>query len=196
MNAHEILDKLRNMERREPGTHVTLKDVEFDPGSLEEQLWEEQAMLPTAIECGKEEKDGDEDVSVAKDWAAWASCRPAVWKDETLMEFEILEHIGSGNFVYRKVLQSESKHVRPVDYDMIATHRAERHLDDPVVYLEDESEHWRWGIQYSTVSDYHLALFYQERESESWPWNDVVELPHGIDLPFWKKIKLVVTKFG
>ena len=41
----------------------------------------------------------------------------------------------------------------------------------------------------------YLELFYQARLSESGPWDDVVALPHAIDLPFWNKIKLVVAKF-
>jgi len=184
MNAHEILDRLRNKERREPGQVVMLQDVEFDHGSLEDQLWEEQAMLPTAIEDGNGEDD----------WAAWVSCRPALWKDESLIEFEVLEHIGSKVFAYRKVLLDTSKHVRPVDYPLIAEKRAELHLDLPVVYLDGDNETWRRGIRDSDNETY-LELFYQERLNGGRPWIDEVVLPHCINLPFWNTIKLVVAKF-
>ena len=55
MNANEILQELRARELREPGKMVMLQNVEFDQGSLEDQLWEEFAMLPTAIEDGNGE---------------------------------------------------------------------------------------------------------------------------------------------
>ncbi len=115
MNAFEIIDNLRNQYRRDPKHVAVLRNVEFDHGSLEDQLWEEQAMLPTTMA---------KDSEIARDdWALWVSCRRATEYHEDWFEFEILEHVGAGVFAYRKVRQQESKHVRSEDYEMIAAKR-------------------------------------------------------------------------
>lgn len=167
MNANEIMMELRIQSGTQPG--IVTMPVEFDPGSLEDQLWETQGFYHSK---------GNVRVSMRR--------MPEYHAE--FYEFECVELL-EGKIRYWKMKGRDYVHVDPAHYEMMLAKRAECKIDYPMMFTDfkEFGDHWRWGVEESPECENYLRLFYQERKKDM-PWV-TTNFETMISVQVWGRIK-------
>lgn len=172
MNASEIMNELRRQSWTQKG-QITMP-FEFDHGSLEDQLWEEQGFYHS--------KGNGVLVSMREMPEYHAEC----------YEFECVE-ILDGEVRYWKMKDMESIHVDPAHYEMMLEKRAEGKIDFPI-YFTDEKYGYRFGVEESPECENGLRFLYQDLDTKTGIWT-THNFEHHISVEMWLKMNKAAETF-